>query len=110
MTRKTLGPYAAIFPAGNDTYHALRSIIEYGEIAHAAAYASQLLTDGWARHADEALMQASAELRRIRYAAEGYSPHRKARNALKKHTKALDIGTEQPALQECLSSEKETEE
>lgn len=109
MNQKFLSPYAAIYPAGNDTYHAIRSISEFGEFAHAAAYASQLISDGRAQYADEALMQASAELRRIRYAREGYAPHKKARSALKKHTKSIDMNSKHPALQASPSSKKESE-
>ncbi len=107
MKQMTSTPHAVIFPAGNDTYHAIRSINEFGELAHAAAYASQLMADGKAQHADEALMQAIAELRRIRYAKEGYAPNKKARYALKKHADSL---TAVPCLQDSMAQLPATED
>ncbi|WP_146093363.1 MULTISPECIES: hypothetical protein [Xanthomonas] len=110
MTPKALTPHGVIYPAGNETYHAIRSINEFGEFAHAAAYASQLMADGKAQFPDEALMQASAELRRIRYAKEGYAPHKKARDGLKKHADSLDTVSNRRVFPANQALKKESEE
>ena len=93
MEPKDPNAHDVIYPAGNDTYHAVRPIDEFGELAHAAAYALQLMRDGKVHHADEALSQATAELRRVRFAKEGYNPHLKARRVLQSHTNAIEVVT-----------------
>lgn len=91
MEPKKPGAHGVIYPSGNDTYHAVRSINEFGELAHAAAYALQLMHDGKVQHADEALSQATAELRRIRFAKEAYHPHFKARRVLQNRTASIEV-------------------
>jgi hypothetical protein len=70
--------------AANDTYHGAKSLEENGAIAHAAAYARVLMSEGKATTEDEALLMANHEVQRIRSNMRGEQLNRAVRMALRR--------------------------
>ena len=80
---KHTSPYVGMFTAGNDHYHGVRSVNEFGAIAHAGKLAQVYLRQGQASTEEEAVLLANKEVQRLRWNAGGFQAHRVARDELR---------------------------
>lgn len=92
-------PYDSIFLAGNDCYHGQKSIAEHGELAHANAFAQELLSQGLVANELDALTAACCELAGLRRHARGLQLNRDARARLDREAQTPATATPEPALQ-----------
>lgn len=76
-------PYRGLYTAGNNHYHGVKSIAEFGAIAHANSLAKVLLQDGKAATEEEALSLANSEVQRLKWNDEGFQGNRIARDTLR---------------------------
>ncbi|MES2670670.1 MAG: hypothetical protein V4673_09675 [Pseudomonadota bacterium] len=83
-------PYRGIYTAGNNHYHGVKSIAEFGAIAHANKLAQVLLKVGKAATEEEALSLANSEVQRLKWNDEGFQGNRIARDKLRAEKAADD--------------------
>lgn len=86
---KHTSPYVGMFTAGNDHYHGMRSVNEFGAIAHAGKLAQVYLREGKASTEEEAVLLANKEVQRLRWNVEGFQAHRVARDELREELKQI---------------------
>lgn len=86
---KHTSPYVGTFTAGNDQYHGMRSVSEFGAIAHAGKLAQVYLREGKATTEEEAVLLANKEVQRLCWNAEGFQAHRVARDELRAEQKQM---------------------
>lgn len=72
------------FAAGNNQYHGVESVKEFGVLDHANQIARILLRDHKVSTEEDALAAAYVEIQRMRWAAHGYQVHRLARDELRR--------------------------
>lgn len=83
-------PYKGLYTAGNNHYHGVKSIAEFGAIAHAHSLARVLIQEGKVATEEEALSLANFEVQRLKWADDGFQGNRKARNILRAEKNAPD--------------------
>ena len=83
-------PYQGVFTAGNNHYHGVKSIAEFGAIAHASALANVLLEQGKVTTEEEAISLANFEVQRLKWNADGFQGNRVARDKLRSEKAARD--------------------
>ena len=76
-------PHQGLYTAGNNHYHGVRSIAEFGAIAHANSLANVLLQEGKVATEEEATSLANFEVQRLKWNAEGFQGNRFARDNLR---------------------------
>ncbi len=76
--------YAGIYTAGNNHYHGVKSIEEYGALAHAHRLAQILLREGKVASEEEALSLSNFEVQRLRWNLEGFQGNRLARDEMRR--------------------------
>ena len=72
------------FAAGNNQYHGVESVKEFGVLEHAHQVALLLMRDRKVSTEEDALAAANFEVQRMRWAAEGYQVNRLAREELRR--------------------------
>ncbi len=80
---KHISPYTGMYTSANDHYHGMRSIHEFGAIAHASKLAQVYLREGQASNEKEAVLLANKEIQRLHDNTEGFQAHRMARDELR---------------------------
>jgi hypothetical protein len=80
-------PYASIFTAGNDQYHAIASVNEYGPIKHANALAKIFVKRKAAKDEWEALQMAHCAVKQAKSLANGEQYNKLAHALLKQDAK-----------------------
>jgi hypothetical protein len=80
-------PYTSIYTAGNDQYHAVASINEFGPIQHANALAKVLVEQKAAKDEWEALQMAHCSVKQAKVLANGGQCHKLARARLQQEAK-----------------------
>lgn len=86
--KENLGsPYASVFTAGNDQYHAVASINEFGPIKHAASLAKVLVEQKAAQDEWEALQMAHSSVKQAKTLANGDQYHKLAHARLQQEAK-----------------------
>lgn len=80
-------PYASVFTAGNDQYHAVASINEYGPINHTNALAKVLVEQKAAKDEWEALQIAHYATKQAKALANGEQYNKLAHERLKQEAK-----------------------
>jgi hypothetical protein len=86
--KENLGsPYASVFTAGNDQYHAVASINEFGPIKHAASLAKVLVEHKAAQDEWEALQMAHSSVKQAKALANGDQYHKLAHARLQQEAK-----------------------
>lgn len=83
-------PYTGLYTAGNNHYHGVKSIAEFGAIAHAHSLAQVLLQSGKAATEEEALSMANSEVQRLQWNDEGFQGNRIARDKLRAKKAAVE--------------------
>lgn len=83
-------PYRGLYTAGNNHYHGVKSIAEFGAIAHANSLATVLVEGGKAATEEEALAMANFEIQRLKWSDEGFQGNRIARDKLRAQEKKHD--------------------
>lgn len=83
MTQKS-NRYAGIYTAGNNHYHGVKSIEEYGALAHAHKLAQILLREGKVACEEEALSLSNFEVQRLRWNLDGFQGNRLARDEMRR--------------------------
>lgn len=88
-----------VFNAGNNQYHGVESVKEFGALAHANKFARILLREGKVASEEEALSLANFEVQRLRWTIEGFQGNRLARNELRREAelKQLDMPRLRPS-------------
>jgi hypothetical protein len=72
------------FAAGNNQYHGVESVKEFGILDHANQVARILLRDKKVSTEEDALVAAHLEIQHMRLAAQGYQVNRLARDELRR--------------------------
>jgi len=86
--KENLGsPYASVFTAGNDQYHAVASINEFGPIKHTSSLAKVLVEQKAATDEWEALQMAHCSVKQAKALANGDQYHKLAHARLQKEAK-----------------------
>lgn len=75
-------PYKGIYTAGNNHYHGVKSIHEFGAIAHANSLAKVLVEQGKVATEEEATSLANFEVQRLKWNDAGFQGNRLAREKL----------------------------
>lgn len=83
-------PYQGLYTAGNNHYHGVKSIAEFGAIAHANSLANVLLQEGKVATEEEAISLANFEVQRLKWNADGFQGNRIARDKLRAEKAARD--------------------
>lgn len=83
-------PYQGLYTAGNNNYHGVKSIAEFGAIAHANSLANVLLQEGKVATEEEAISLANFEVQRLKWNADGFQGNRIARDKLRAEKAARD--------------------
>lgn len=83
-------PYQGLYTAGNNHYHGVQSIAEFGAIAHANSLANVLLQEGKVATEEEAISLANFEVQRLKWNADGFQGNRIARDKLRAEKAARD--------------------
>jgi hypothetical protein len=89
MTRPK-NPYKGLYAAGNNHYHGVKSIAEFGAIAHANCLAKVLVQEGKVATEEEALSLANFEVQRLKWNDDGFQGNRVARDKLLAEKAARD--------------------
>ncbi|MGL5243111.1 hypothetical protein [Kluyvera genomosp. 2] len=76
-------PYKGLYTAGNNHYHGVKSIAEFGALDHAHALAHVLIQDGKVSTEEEALSLANFEVQRLKWNNDGFQGNRRARDKLR---------------------------
>ena len=76
--------HQGIYTAGNNHYHGVKSINEYGALAHANKLAKILLHEGNVASEVEALSISNFEVQRLRWNCEGFQGNCMAREELRR--------------------------
>ncbi|MFV0262921.1 MAG: hypothetical protein ACK5JN_10870 [Kluyvera sp.] len=76
-------PYKGLYTAGNNHYHGVKSIAEFGALAHANALANVLIQEGKVSTEEEALSLSNFEVQRLKWNNDGFQGNRKARDKLR---------------------------
>lgn len=76
-------PYKGLYTAGNNHYHGVKSIAEFGAIAHANSLAKVLLQEGKVATEEEATSLANFEVQRLKWNDDGFQGNRIARDKLR---------------------------
>lgn len=82
--------YKGLYTAGNNHYHGVKSIAEFGAIAHANSLAKVLVQDGKVATEEEALSLANFEVQRLKWNDDGFQGNRIARDKLRAEKAARD--------------------
>jgi|GEM_PF-5168566 len=99
MTKKEKVPVdRGVFNAGNNQYHGVESVREFGAIAHGQAFAKVLLREGKAASEEDAFNLANYEVQRLKWTISGFQGNRLARDELRKSARELE------ALSKALST------
>jgi hypothetical protein len=86
--KENLGsPYASVYTAGNDQYHAVASINEFGPIKHTAFLAKVLVEKKAAQDEWEALQMAHSSVNQAKALANGDQYHKLAHVSLQQEAK-----------------------
>jgi hypothetical protein len=80
-------PYTSIYTAGNDQYHAVASINEFGPIKHANSLAKVLVEQKAAKDEWEALQMAHCSVKQAKALANGEQYHKLAHTRLQQEAK-----------------------
>lgn len=83
-------PYQGLYTAGNNHYHGVKSIAEFGAIAHANSLAKVLLQEGKVATEEEAISLANFEVQRLKWNADDFQGNRIARDKLRAEKAARD--------------------
>jgi len=83
-------PRQGLYTAGNNHYHGVKSIAEFGAIAHANSLANVLLQEGKVATEEEATSLANFEVQRLKWNADGFQGNRIARDKLRAEKVARD--------------------
>lgn len=83
-------PYKGLYTAGNNHYHGVKSIAEFGAIAHANSLANVLLQERKVATEEEATSLANLEVQRLKWNADGFQGNRIARDKLRAEKAARD--------------------
>lgn len=83
-------PYQGLYTSGNNHYHGVKSIAEFGAIAHANSLANVLLQEGKVATEEEAISLANFEVQRLKWNADGFQGNRIARDKLRAEKAARD--------------------
>lgn len=83
-------PYKGLYAAGNNHYHGVKSIAEFGAIAHANTLARVLVQEGKVATEEEALSLANFEVQRLKWSDDGFQCNRIAREQLRAEKAARD--------------------
>ncbi|WP_027014258.1 hypothetical protein [Comamonas composti] len=75
--------YKGLYTAGNNHYHGVKSIAEFGAIAHANSLAKVLIQGGKVATEEEALSLANFEVQRLKWNDDGFQGNRIARDKLR---------------------------
>ena len=83
-------PCQGLYTSGNNHYHGVKSIAEFGAIAHASSLANVLLQEGKVATEEEAISLANFEVQRLKWNADGFQGNRIARDKLRAEKAARD--------------------
>lgn len=83
-------PYQGLYTAGNNHYHGVKSIAEFGAIAHANSLANVLLQEGKVATEEEAISLANFEVQHLKWNADGFQGNRIARDKLRAEKASRD--------------------